>query len=565
MRRRSVVLRVTDPRRDLTVIDLPMDVLFGKPPRMHRNAKHIKPRIDCCPISPVSAWNEALLRVLRLPTVGSKSFLITIGDRTRRRAQSSGPDGRSVAGAGGRLRGDLADFDGYVGEAMAMAERAPVAVLNSADAARLAVGEAITNLAAAPIASLGEIRLSANWMAAVNHPGEDAALFDAVKAVGMELCPRWSISIPVGKDSLSMQTRVAGRRHIAAHGIAGLAGDHRFCPRQRRSPHADAAIATGSRPLRPVADRSRRGARSSRRLRADPGVQPWRRRATGSGRCQAAEGAVRSGAGSKRGGLLLAYHDRSDGGVIVTLLEMAFAGHCGLEIHLDGWAEATLRALFNEELGAVLQVAEANREAFEALLVKHGLAGISHRIGRPKEKLGIKLFLNGDTLFKWNWSTLFKAWNETSYAMQRLRDNPVSADAEQHWRATMPIPASRRSSTSIRPRMSPRRLSSIQFTRPRIAVLREQGVNGQVEMAAAFTRAGFDAVDVHMSDLASGRIKLADFRGLAACGGFSYGDVLGAGRGWATSILFNEMLRAQFRRSLPIRPSSRLACATAAR
>jgi phosphoribosylformylglycinamidine synthase len=244
-------------------------------------------------------------------------------------------------------------------------------------------------------------------------------------------------------------------------------------------------------------------------------------------------------------GLLLAYHDRSDGGVITTLLEMAFAGHCGLEIQLNGWAEATLRALFNEELGAVMQVAEANREAFEALLIKYNLAGISYRIGRPKEKLGIKLFLGADTLFKWNWRTLFEAWNETSHAMQRLRDNPQSADAEREWRLDDADPG-------ITPKLSFNPAEDVAAAligsgaRPRIAILREQGVNGQVEMSAAFTRAGFDAVDVHMSDLASGRIKLGDFRGFAACGGFSYGDVLGAGRGWATSILYNEMLRAQF-------------------
>jgi phosphoribosylformylglycinamidine synthase len=224
---------------------------------------------------------------------------------------------------------------------------------------------------------------------------------------------------------------------------------------------------------------------------------------------------------------------------------MAFAGRCGLEITLDGWAEATLRALFNEELGAVLQVAVANREAFESLLIKHGLAGMSNRIGRPKEKLGIKLFLNGDTLFKWNWTQLFKAWNETSHAMQRLRDNPVTADAELEWRIDD-------ADAGIHPKLTFDPAEDIaapyinKGVRPRVAILREQGVNGQVEMAAAFTRAGFEAVDVHMSDLVSGRITLADFRGFAACGGFSFGDVLGAGRGWAASILYNDALRAQF-------------------
>ena len=226
-----------------------------------------------------------------------------------------------------------------------------------------------------------------------------------------------------------------------------------------------------------------------------------------------------------------------------------------------------MRALFNEELGAVMQVAEANREAFEALLVKHGLAGISHRIGRPKEKLGIKLFLGDEVMFKWNWSTLFRAWNETSHAMQRLRDNPLSADAELEWRLDDADPGitPKLDFRSGRGRRRARSSGQASGKRPRVAILREQGVNGQVEMAAAFTRAGFEAVDVHMSDLASGRIRLADFRGLAACGGFSYGDVLGAGRGWATSILYNDMLREQFAAFFADETSSRWACATAAR
>jgi phosphoribosylformylglycinamidine synthase len=439
----------------------------------------------------------------------------------------------------------IADFDGYAGEAMAMAERAPVALLNSADAARLAVGEAITNLAAAPIASLGEIRLSANWMAAVNHPGEDAALFDAVRAIGMELCPELDISIPVGKDSLSMQTewhdgstpqRTVSPVSLVITGFARVTDVRRTLTPQLKLDRGNSMLWL----IDLGAGRDRLGGSALTQVfNRTGGVPPDLDDAR---RLRALFELIQEANAS---GLLLAYHDRSDGGVITTLLEMAFAGHCGLEIHLDGWAEATLRALFNEELGAVVQVAEANREAFEALLIKHGLAGISHRIGRPKEKLGIKLFLGDDTLFKWNWTTLFKAWNETSYAMQRLRDNPQSADAEHEWRLDDADPG-------ITPKLSFNPAEDVAAAlisggaRPRIAVLREQGVNGQVEMSAAFTRAGFDAVDVHMSDLASGRVKLADFRGFAACGGFSYGDVLGAGRGWATSILYNEMLRAQF-------------------
>ena len=534
-----------DPRTDTLVIDLPMDVLFGKPPRMHRDATRLKPRVDLVPDLTGIGMDEALLRVLRLPTVGSKSFLITIGDRTvgglNHRDPMVGPWQVPVADAAVTIT----DFDGYTGEAMAMAERAPVALLNSADAARLAVGEAITNLAAAPIAALSEVRLSANWMAAVNYPGEDAALFDAVKAVGMELCPELDISIPVGKDSLSMQTvwkdgdqpqRTVSPVSLVITGFARVTDVRRTLTPQLRLDRGDSELWL----LDLGACRDRLGGSALTQVfNRGGGVPPDLDDAK---RLKALFELVQE---ANAGGLLLAYHDRSDGGVIVTLLEMAFAGHCGLEIQLDGWAEATLRALFNEELGAVVQVASANREAFEALLVKHGLTGMAYRIGRPKEKLGIKLFHNGDTLFKWNWTTLFEAWNETSYAMQRLRDNPVTADAEREWRLDDADPG-------ISPKLSFDPAEDIaapyiaKGARPRVAVVREQGVNGQVEMAAAFTRAGFEAVDVHMSDLASGRIKLADFRGFAACGGFSYGDVLGAGRGWATSILYNDYLRGEF-------------------
>jgi phosphoribosylformylglycinamidine synthase len=477
--------------------------------------------------------------------VGSKNFLITIGDRTvgglNHRDPMVGPWQVPVADCAVTMT----DFDGYAGEAMAMAERAPVALLSSADAARLAVGEAITNLAAASIADLSEVRLSANWMAAVNHPGEDAALFDAVKAVGMELCPALDISIPVGKDSLSMQTvwtdgetpqRTVSPVSLAITGFVRVDDVRRTLTPQLQLDRGDSDLWL----VDLGAGRDRLGGSALAQVfNRKGGVPPDLDDAK---RLKALFDLVQE---ANRAGLLLAYHDRSDGGAIVTLLEMAFAGHCGLEIHLDGWAEATLRALFNEELGAVLQVATANRETFEALLVKYSLAGMSHRIGRPKEKLGIKFFLGSEAVFKWQWTTLFGAWNETSHAMQRLRDNPLSADAELEWRIDDADPG-------ISPKLTFDPAEDIaapliaKGERPRVAILREQGVNGQVEMAAAFTRAGFDAVDVHMSDLASGRVKLADFRGIAACGGFSYGDVLGAGRGWATSILYNDMLCAQF-------------------
>jgi len=540
---RRLLLR--DSRDGTVAIDLPMEVLFGKPPRMHRDATRKKIRIDLVPDLSGIGMDEALRRVLRLPTVGSKNFLITIGDRTvgglNARDPMVGPWQVPVADCAVTL----SDFDGYTGEAMAMAERAPVALLNSADAARLAVGEAITNLAAAPIDDLAQVRLSANWMAAVNHASDDAALFDAVKAVGMELCPALDIAIPVGKDSLSMQTewtedgvlqRTVSPVSLVITGFARVNDARRVLTPQLRMDRGDTELWL----IDLGAGRDRLGASAlSQVFNRLGGVPPD---LDDAAKLRAFFEFIQE---ANRGGLLLAYHDRSDGGAIVTLLEMAFAGRCGLEIRLDGWAEATLRALFNEELGAVVQVASANREAFEALLVKHGLAAISHPIGRPKEKLGIKLYLGGDALFKWNWTELFSLWNETSYAMQRLRDNPQCADSESEWRRDDADPG-------ISPKLTfdPAQDTSSAYLklgkRPRVAILREQGVNGQVEMAAAFDRAGFEAVDVHMSDLASGRVTLDSFRGMAACGGFSYGDVLGAGRGWATSILYNSMLRDQF-------------------
>ena len=539
------VLRVVDPRRDLVVIDLPMDVLFGKPPRMHRQTRRVKPRVDVVPDLAGIALDEAVLRVLRLPTVGSKSFLITIGDRTVgglcHRDPMVGPWQVPVADCAVTL----ADFDGYAGEAMAIAERAPVALLNSAAAARLAVGEALTNLAAAPVDALGEVRLSANWMAAVNHSGEDAALFDAVKAVGLELCPALGISIPVGKDSLSMQTvwtegettqRTVAPVSLVVSAFARLTDVRRTLTPQLRLDRGESELWL----IDLGAGRDRlAGSALTQVFNRGGGVPPD---LDDPGRLRRFFALVQE---ANRAGLLLAYHDRADGGLVVTLLEMAFAGHCGLEIHLDGWGESTLRALFNEELGAVLQVPCAARPAFEALLTRHDLAGMSQVIGRPREKLGIKLLLGGESLAKWNWSELYRAWHETSHAMQRLRDNPASADAELHWRLDDADPG-------LSPRLGfdPAEDIAAPFiatgARPRVAILREQGVNGHAEMAAAFTRAGFEAVDVHMSDLAAGRHALADFRGLAACGGFSFGDVLGAGRGWAVSILYDERLRLAF-------------------
>jgi len=525
-------------------IDLPLDVLFGKPPRMQRDAKRRADTMEVVPdISGISI-DQAINRVLRMPAVGSKSFLVTIGDRTVgglcSRDPMVGPWQVPVADCAVML----GDFTGYTGEAMAMGERTPLALLDAAASARMAVGEALTNLAAAPVV-LGEVRLSANWMAAVGQDGEDAALYDAVHAVGMELCPALGISIPVGKDSLSMQTRWrdadGDQRTVSPVSLIVTAFARSLDVRQAMTPQL--LLDQGDSEVWLIdlgAGRSRLGGSALMQAFArGGGVSPDLDDAARFARFFAAIQAANAR------GLLLAYHDRSDGGAIVALIEMALAGHCGLDIALAGWAENTLPALFSEELGALVQVRAADHDAFQALLAEHHIADLANVVAQPMPRMRVKLTLGSETLAKWTWSDLMRAWSETSHAMQQRRDNPASADVENDWRCDDGDPG-------ISPKILFDPADDIAApyiatgARPRIAILREQGVNGQVEMAAAFTRAGFDAFDVHMSDLAAGRRKLSEFKGLAACGGFSYGDVLGAGRGWAASILYNERLRDEF-------------------
>jgi phosphoribosylformylglycinamidine synthase len=425
-----------------------------------------------------------------------------------------------------------------------MGERTPLALLDAAASARMAVGEALTNLVAAEV-NLEEVRLSANWMAAVGHDGEDAALYDAVHAVGMELCPALGVSIPVGKDSLSMQVgwQDAGgeKRTVSPVSLIVSAFARTRDVRQALTPQL--VLDQGDSDIWLLdlgAGRNRLGGSSllqafNRGGGAPPDLDDVQR-------FKAFFAAVQQ---ANADGLLLACHDRSDGGALVALVEMALAGHCGLDIGLDGWGDSVLAALFSEELGALVQVRASDREAFSALLARHGIGDIAHRVGVPRKKLQLRLAIDGETLLKREWGELMAAWSETSHAMQRLRDNPATADAEHAWRCDECDPG-------ITPKLTFDPADDIAApyiatgARPRIAILREQGVNGQVEMAAAFTRAGFDAVDVHMSDLASNRRRLADFNGFAACGGFSDGDVLGAGRGWAASILYNALLRDEF-------------------
>ena len=525
-------------------IDLPLDVLFGKPPRMSRDTRRIKESLSVIADTENIELGEAIERVLRFPSVGSKSFLITIGDRSVgglcSRDPMVGPWQVPVADCAVTLN----DFVGHAGEAMAIGERTPLALLDAAASARMAVGEALTNLAAAPV-RLDEVRMSANWMAAVDHPGEDAALYDAVHAVGMELCPALGISIPVGKDSMSMQVswKQGDSTQCTVSPVSLIVTAFASSSDARRVLTPQLQLDQGDSELWIIDLGAKRG-----RLGGSVLTQVFLRAGDlppdvdDPARLKSFFLAIQE---ASTDGLLLAYHDRSDGGAIVCLIEMALAGHCGLDIELAGWADNMLRGLFNEELGAIVQIRQRDRESFIGLMQRHGLGKLIAKVGTPNARMKVKIQHDNERVAIWKWAELMQAWSETSHAMQRRRDNPACADDELAWRCD-------EDDTGIKPRLSFDANEDICApyvigkARPRVAILREQGVNGQIEMAAAFDRAGFEAVDVHMSDLSGGRHHLREFKGLAACGGFSYGDVLGAGRGWAASILFNEALREQF-------------------
>ncbi len=538
-------------------IDLPMDVLFGKAPKMHRDTAHPAP--PCWPQTETDTLNlqDAGLRVLAHPTVAAKSFLINIGDRfvggLTARDQMVGPWQVPVADCAITL----SDFSGYAGEAMAIGERTPLALLDAAASARMAVGEAITNLMAAPLEALNRIKLSANWMAAAGHAGEDARLYDAVKAVGMELCPELELGIPVGKDSLSMQAQWQndGQTQKSVSPVSLIVSA--FAPvldvRQQLTPLLQRDVESELWLIGLGAGRQRMGGSILSQCYPD---------ANGDGTLPAFGGdapdlddpqrlraffeLIRD---AREDGLLLAYHDRSDGGVFAALCEMAFASHLGLDIRLDGWGDGRtddpLRVLFNEELGAVVQVPVEERAAFADLVAQHGLIECAQRIAVPTTAPLIRIADADDVLAQWRWDELFDAWWQVTHAMQKLRDNPDCADSERAAARHFAAPG-------LLPRLTFDAAEDVAApfiatgSRPKVAILREQGVNSQVETAYAFDRAGFDAYDVHMSDLIAGRFDLKDFQGMVACGGFSYGDVLGAGRGWATSILERPALRAMF-------------------
>lgn len=534
-------------------VDIPLSVLLGKPPKMIRAFQRKSLTLPAFSVQGIELA-QAIDRVLSLPTVASKSFLITIGDRSVTglvcRDQMVGPWQVPVADAAVTAT----SFQSYVGEAMAMGERSPVALVNAPASGRLAVGEAITNIAGAAIEDISKIKMSANWMAAAGHPGEDQALFDTVKAIGMEMCPELGITIPVGKDSMSMRTAwkdehngedksVTAPLSVIISAFAPVTDIRRSLTPQLRTDMGDTRLI--------LIDLGR----GKNRLAATALAQVYGQVGNevadveNSKDLAAFFAAIQT---MNRAGLLLAYHDRSDGGLFVTLSEMAFAGHCGLDIDLINIqqttaSDETLAVLFNEELGAVVQVRESQLAKVMAQLAKAGLQDHSHDLGTIIQKDEV-VIRNGDMeLYKSTRTQLHRRWAETSFRMQALRDN---ADCAQQEFDGLLEASNTDQGLCVQVTFDQNEDISAPFIntgkKPLVAILREQGVNGQLEMAAAFDRAGFSSIDVHMSEILSGHITLGKFSGLVACGGFSYGDVLGAGEGWAKTILFNPRARQQF-------------------
>ncbi|MEP7303151.1 MAG: phosphoribosylformylglycinamidine synthase [Caldimonas sp.] len=561
------------------VIDMPMNVLLGKPPKMHRNVRRRAVDLPTLALDGV-ALTQVAFDVLRHPTVASKRFLVSIGDRTvgglSSRDPMVGPWQVPVADCAVTL----ADYAGFRGEAMAIGERTPLAALDAPAAGRMAVGEAITNLLAAPI-ELARVKLSCNWMAACSDdpaaPGDDAALYDTVKAVGMELCPALGISVPVGKDSLSMRTRWRGedgqQKQVTAP-VSLIVSAFVTLDDVRAS--STPQLMPGDTTLILIdlgQGRMRMGGSMLAQVLGQFGNEvpdldePAQLRAL-----------VEAVNRLRAAGLVLAYHDRSDGGLWATVCEMAFAGHRGVSLNVDllvtegdgiadsraeygdskNWAtqvsarrdELTLRALFNEELGALIQVPTARRDEAIGILRVAGISRHSHVVGKANDKGVVEVWRDARPVFSAALRDLHQAWDEVSWRIARLRDNPACADAEHaaagrdddpglHVHIVDPVPSF--SLARERERAGVRADS-----RPKVAVLREQGVNSHLELSYAMDQAGFDTYDVHMTDLQTGRARLDMFSGFVACGGFSYGDTLGAGEGWARSILFNPRLADQF-------------------
>jgi len=559
-------------------VDMPMNVLLGKPPKMHRDVKTVVREFAPMDLTGVPL-QKAVIDVLAHPTVASKRFLITIGDRTvgglSHRDQMVGPWQVPVADCAVTL----ADYKGFAGEAMSMGERTPLAAINAPASGRMAVAEAITNLLAAPI-ELPRVKLSANWMAACGEPGEDAALYETVKAVGMELCPALGVSIPVGKDSLSMRTqwnegsdkkKVTSPVSLIVSAFASLSDVRGTLTPQLNATEADTTLV-----LIDLGKGQNRmgGSILGQTLEQSGNVVPDVDDPKDLVNLVNAVNALRAK------GQILAYHDRSDGGLLAAAAEMAFAGHVGVALNVDmlvtegdgisdsrmetgdakNWAqqvsarreELTLKALFNEELGVLLQVRTAERNDVMQVLREHGLSKFSHFVGKTRPvsseidagKGELQVWRDAKAVFSASLADLHQVWDAVSWKICQQRDNPANADAE-HAAAGEPTDPGLHVHLTFDAANNVA-APYLNLAKPKVAILREQGVNSHIEMAYAFTEAGFEAYDVHMTDLQTGRVQLEDFKGVVACGGFSYGDTLGAGIGWARSITFNPVLAAQF-------------------
>jgi phosphoribosylformylglycinamidine synthase len=534
-------LVVQDPAFHNVPVDMELATLLGKPPKMTRDVSHVRRTLAPFATRGIDVA-EAAMRVLAFPAVADKTFLVTIADRTVgglcSRDPMVGPWQVPVADAAVTL----ADYDGYAGEAMAMGERTPLALIDPAASGRMAVGEALTNLAAAGV-ELGAVKLSANWMAAASHPGEDAALYDTVHAVALELCPALGISIPVGKDSLSMRTgwREDGVEKSVTAPVSLIVSAFAPVTDARRVLTPQLALDRGETLLMLVDlgdGKNRLGGSTLAQVYGQLGD-------SAPDVDDPAELKVffTTTRGLHAAGKVLAYHDRSDGGLFASLAEMAFASRCGIDVELDELPGDAIAALFNEELGAVLQIAAQDRHDVVAAFEAAGLHCVA--VGTPVQGERFRVTREGAVVLDASRVELHRVWSQTTHALQRLRDNPESADQEYERILDASDPG-------LNPRLTfdPAEDIAARFigkgARPSVAILREQGVNGHIEIAAAFDRAGFASYDVHMTDIIAGRVRLANFAGIVAGGGFSYGDVLGAGEGWAKSILFNSRARDEF-------------------
>ncbi|WP_428354374.1 phosphoribosylformylglycinamidine synthase [Methyloprofundus sp.] len=534
-------LTLTDELFGNKPVDLPMSVLFGKSPKLHRDVTHLETEHKALDFKGLDI-KEAVKRVLSFPAVADKSFLIHIGDRSVTglvaRDQMVGPWQIPVADVAVTASG----FHALTGEAMAMGERTPLAVVNAPASGRMAIAESLTNLAAAQIESLKHIKISANWMAAAGSPGEDAALYDTVKTVGMEICPELGIAIPVGKDSLSMKTvwNEAGRETTMTSPLSLIITafapvtdiTNTLTPELKNADSVLVLIDLGQ-------GKNRLGGSVLAQVTGQMGNE-----VTDLDDTDLFKAFFNSIQTLNADAKLLAYHDRSDGGLLTTVAEMIFAGRKGAELELDRLGEDVLATLFNEELGAVVQVKQSDCDAVLDVFEAAGLSECTHLIGWvTEESQQLNISYAGELVYTTSRAELQQCWSEVSYRMQALRDNPSCAKQQFDRISDDKDPGlTAHLSFDINDNIA----MPFSSVRPRVAILREQGVNGHVEMAAAFDKAGFTSIDVHMTDIISGRVSLKDFVGLVACGGFSFGDVLGAGGGWAKSILFNERARNEF-------------------